>query len=447
MPAASHGQAGSYSAAGSNRAYAVVLLIVVVFILYGSLFPFEYRERFYPGGPVAYLLSTWRDWDRRGDLLSNILLYLPFGFFATCALPPRIATVLRALLTTVAGTALACGIEIAQFHDAGRVTSMGDVEANAIGAALGAIAAAVIGASLRWPLVRELAAHPAAATLLAMYFGYRLYPYVPMIDLHKYWHALRPILRTPSLPPDELTRYVITWLFIAVVVHSLYGFRGFLLLFPLLCGAEFLGKILIIGNFLKPTDVAGAGVAYLLWVLLRWLPGRFVIVTLAFAAMITAERLEPFQFLTVPNAFGWIPFASFMRGSIGVAMQAFCQKFYEYGGLIWLLGRCGVMLPFGSALTATLLLATSVAECWLAGRSAEITDAVMALVIGGAFALLRRGASARAVAAPPPDVAALEHARFAEAILVQHGVAAATPAPSRRRGRKYAPYVPPHLRG
>ena len=446
------------SVTGSTRAYAAVLLIVILFILYGSLFPFEYRDRSYPGGPVVYLLSTWHDWDGRGDLLSNILLYLPFGFFATCALPSRIPGTLRAALATIAGTAMACCVEITQFHDAGRVTTMGDVYANGIGSVLGAAAAAAIGASLRWPLVRELAAHPTAAILLVMFFGYRLYPYVPMIDLHKYWHALWPILRMPRLPPDELARYVITWLFIAVIVHSLYGFRRFLLLFPLLFAAEFLGKIMIIDNVLKLTDVVGACAAYLLWaLLLRWLPGRFVIVILSFAAMIVAERLRPFQFLAAPRSFGWIPFGSFMRGSIGVAMQAFCQKFYEYGGLIWLLGRCGVILPIGTALTAVLLLVTSVAECWLPGRSAEITDAAMAMVIGGAFAMLRQAARARAVEILPPDAAAREHARFVETILARHGVALPPPSPElsqtllspplRRRGRKYAPYVPPHLRG
>jgi hypothetical protein len=155
--------------------------------------------------------------------------------------------------------------------------------------------------------------------------------------------------------------------------------------------------------------------------------------------------LQPFQFLPFPRSFGWIPFRSFMTGSINVDMQAFCQKFYEYGGLIWLLGRCGINLPIGTAMTAALLLATSIAECWLPGRSAEMTDAMMALVIGGAFAMLRRAARSSAVAAAQPSAAAREHARLAEAVLAQHGIG---PSPSlRRRGRKYAPYVPPHLRG
>lgn len=373
----------------SRPSYALVLLITTIFILYGSLFPFKYHEHIYPGGALAYLLSTWRDWDHRGDLLSNILLYLPLGFFSTCVLPRSLPGGMRALLAMLAAAMLAGGIEIAQFHDVGRVTSMGDVYANGIGAGIGAVAAVLVGASMRWPLVGELATHPSAALLLTMFFGYRLYPYVPTIDLHKYWHAVRPMLTTLSVPHGEFLRYLVTWLFIAAIVQTLYGSRRFLLLFPALCGAEFLGKVLIIHNVLKLDDLLSAGIAGLVWtVLLRRLPGRFGALAFVFASMIAAERLEPFRLDASPRAFGWIPFASFMQGSVGIDIQAFCQKFYEYGGLIWLLNRAGVRIPTSTLITATLLLVTSIVECWLPGRSAEVTDAVMALVLGGAFSVL-----------------------------------------------------------
>ena len=104
------------------------------------------------------------------------------------------------MIATLIGTALASVIEMAQFHDLGRVSSMGDVYANGIGAGVGAVAAALVGVSLRWPLVRELAANHSAALLLTMFFGYRLFPYVPMIDVHKYWRAVQAMLTTPYLP-------------------------------------------------------------------------------------------------------------------------------------------------------------------------------------------------------------------------------------------------------
>src|SRR5690348_16440332 len=175
-------------------AHRFVLLLVVLFILYGSLFPFDFQERSYPGGPPSYLLSTWRVWDHRGDLLANSLLSTPFGFFAVLASPSRLAAAPKFLIAVIAGVLLSGGVETAQFHDAGRVTSMGDVYANGIGTALGAVVGILLDRSWRWPYVGELLHNPVEALLLSMFFAYRLFPYVPVIDLHKYWHAVRPML-------------------------------------------------------------------------------------------------------------------------------------------------------------------------------------------------------------------------------------------------------------
>ncbi len=78
---------------------AVMLALVVLFILYGSFFPFRLREG--GGDAVAHLLSTWRSWDRRGDLIANILFYIPLGLFAA-RLAPRAGPLAAAL----AGAAL-----------------------------------------------------------------------------------------------------------------------------------------------------------------------------------------------------------------------------------------------------------------------------------------------------------------------------------------------------
>lgn len=73
--------------------------------------------------------------------------------------------------------------------------------------------------------------------------------------------------------------------------------------------------------------------------------------------------------------------------------------------MIWLLNRAGLRLPISTLLAAALLLATSLAECWLPGRSAEITDAVMALVLGGVFAVLREMERTMAPQSARPEIA------------------------------------------
>jgi hypothetical protein len=221
--------------------------------------------------------------------------------------------------------------------------------------------------------------------LLMMWAGYRLYPYAPTIDLHKYWHTVQPILVSPSLPPGDFVHFTIVWTFIASLLCTIYGMRGWRLLFPWLAGAEFLARIVVVSTNLKLTDIAGAAAGFATWLLLCRLPGRFSILSAAFFALIVILRLAPFDFEPPGRPFGWLPFYSMMYGSIGVAIQALCEKSYLYGGLIWLWCRAGMTLSLATALTALLLFVTSYAETCLPGRSAEITDAVLALAIGGVF--------------------------------------------------------------
>src|SRR5205085_11691434 len=101
-----------------------------------------------------------------------------------------------------------------------------------------------------------------------------------------------------------------------------------------------------------------------------------------------AQRLEPFQFADHQVPFGWIPFRSFMYGSIDVDVLSFLEKFFLYGSSIWLLTEAGLSNRSATGIAAGTLFATSIAETYLPHRSAEITDAMMALAIGGIFALI-----------------------------------------------------------
>ena len=69
---------------------------------------------------------------------------------------------------------------------------------------------------------------------------------------------------------------------------------------------------------------------------------------------------------------------------------SFCEKVFLYGSVLFLLTEAGARLGLSALLVASCLFATSWLETYLPGRSAEITDAVMALLIALIFVLLRR---------------------------------------------------------
>src|SRR5580765_6987959 len=64
----------------------VALAMVVAFILYGSLYPFTFITPSSNIGPFEALLATWDAAPQRGDVLANLIFYMPLGFVATRAL-------------------------------------------------------------------------------------------------------------------------------------------------------------------------------------------------------------------------------------------------------------------------------------------------------------------------------------------------------------------------
>jgi hypothetical protein len=82
-----------------------------------------------------------------------------------------------------------------------------------------------------------------------------------------------------------------------------------------------------------------------------------------------------------------------MSGDLVIDVMSFLQKFFLYGSLIWLLTQVGWQLRSAIFSTALILFITSEAERFLPGRSAEISDAFMVLVIGTIFALIAPEAS------------------------------------------------------
>ena len=392
-----------------NGSYLMVTAVMVAVIIYGSLYPFEFRIPLHGPGPLRMLLGSWANRPGRGDFVSNILLYMPLGFFSVLAAGSGASAWWRLVRAVLIGAVLCVGIELIQYYDVGRQTSASDVYSNVLGSAVGALAGIVIGGDIRWAPLRAMAAERFAALLLAAWIGYRLYPYVPTIDLHKYWNALKPVVLHPNLAAYDLFRHTAVWLTIAVLIEALGPRRRSWLLFPLFAAAVLFAKVLIISTVLSPAEVAGAGVAFLAWLCMSFSPRlRIVAVTTLLIAYVVAMRLEPFQFAADARQFGWVPFQSLTRGSIGIDVMSFLEKFFLYGSLIWLFGKAGARLLPATLFVAGLLLATAWAERYLPHRSAEITDAVMALIIAGIIAVMRPGAATAAApsssgaGSPPP---------------------------------------------
>src|SRR5262249_4938762 len=235
------------------------------------------------------------------------------------------------------GLALCTTIEVAQFYDEERVTNFSDVYLNTLGTLVGGIGGTLFRGQFRWPLARELSARPVPSLLLIAMLGYHLFPYVPTIDLHKYWNSLKPVFLYPSFAPYRSFHYFSLWLTAVFLVASAAGSQLSTVYILLSVAFVFSAKILIVSLIVTVPEIIGATLALVLWfMLLNGTRATAPLVALTLCAMIIAFRLEPFTFQAMTRHFSWLPFGSFMGGSLNVNIQSFCEKFFLYGSLIWI---------------------------------------------------------------------------------------------------------------
>ena len=332
--------------------FAALTAGVAVLIAYGSLFPFRFHAC------ASFLLSSPIIPRDRGDFLSNVLLYAPLGFFAARMWKGSIAG------ATLLGTALSFVIEALQQCDSGRVPSLADVAANTAGALLGSLAAIYLHFEYE-------------AVLIFCWIGSRLLPYLPSPHVAKYWAAIRAAAAMPA--PGEFLKYFALWLAASVLLE-----RRLLLAIAVVIG----GRILIIDDALSSAEICGALLAAFVSYSMAT-RSRVVLASIAVALYVVANALEPFHFLSSARPFGWIPFLSFMEAPRETASRVFLEKSFLYGMLVWLPVRAGIRFGIAVALATTLVFALRLAQVYLPGRSAEITDALMVLMLAGTMKLMR----------------------------------------------------------
>ena len=379
-----------YNAIDSRHQLALALAATVALILYGSLYPFEFYACLDPVGGFLDLLATWKEPTSLGDVLANVLFYLPFGFFAAKALP-GMPSPLRVIAAVLTGAGLSLSVEFAQMYDVGRISAMSDVYANSFGTLLGAVAGTALSINFRMRLWRDLRRRPSAALLLFCWLAYWLFPYVPVIDAHKYRHAARPILDGPGLGLAISVATLRVWLALGAILESVWGPAAVRSDLPVLIAAVLCARIGIADIALSRAEIIGAASAAAIWV--TWLYGtkrRAPIVAVALAAAVLFEALEPFQFLTAARPFGWIPFLTLIDGSIWIAIPSLMGKFALYGTLVWSLARLGLRWTSATSTTAVFVFLVHYLQSYLPGRSAEVTDSLLVLMAGGLVKIVDR---------------------------------------------------------
>jgi len=129
------------------RFYGVATFAFLLFILYGSFVPWQFRNT-----PLEQGLETYRaamtkpiSYDSKSDFLANVMLFIPLGYLALGAFAVDRKPPLVAVLLLPAYALLSAGIEFGQVWADARYPSVNDVVGETIGGIIGSVVWLVAG--------------------------------------------------------------------------------------------------------------------------------------------------------------------------------------------------------------------------------------------------------------------------------------------------------------
>ncbi len=297
----------------------------LVFVVYGSLVPLDFRPMSPDAAVAAFRQIPWLDLGigSRADWMANLLLFIPLAFIFTGALSHGRGVVVRLLASTLvlaAGVGLSLGIEFTQLFFPQRTVSQNDIAAESLGAVVGIAAWWGVGGRFlawyeSWLRVREPAAlsERLAWGYLAFVFAYNVLPLdltISAVEIFHKWRegklVLIPFAGLPADPAHALYEVVtdaLIWLPPAFLLRHRGG-RSTARAWWLGFAAALLLEVLQLFVYSRVSDVTdlftaflGAGAGALLGARL----GRR-----ALAAQAATRATLPGRLLPLGLALGWV---------------------------------------------------------------------------------------------------------------------------------------------
>jgi VanZ family protein len=353
---------GTSSQRALRRATAWLLAFTVLFMLYASLYPFDFDLKHFSSLGRADLLRslTWRR-PPRTDLVANLVFYLPFGALLSALLPREWHPLRRVLVTIGAGAALSTCIECAQAFTVSRDPSLTDVVMNTVSTGIAAvIALSARGLGLR-PALPELRSNRpdvVAVIVIGLWIASHAAPFMPTVKF--VWYFQHPVNAVDwRWSSGAFAGFFAGYVLVGAVLRSLLSRPSFWRLFFALGATLLIARIIFREQRLEINECAGFALALpVIWRMARASEQSAYRLALLWASpAFVFFALAPFDFSSRFADFEWLakpPLTS--RLSSGEAGALDVGFFYI--GAVWLMREARLPLlrvVIGMLITAFLV--------------------------------------------------------------------------------------------
>ena len=368
----------------ARRGVWLLAVPVVLLIAYGSLYPFRFSSS----------RTALFQWQAAGGLSAirdtaiNLGLYFPAGFLLFHAPSKARKPLFRIAFAVGFSFALSGVLEFLQAYDRGRFSSSMDLALNCVGAAIGAVSASLLG--FRIPGAGFIRRNPAAFFLLVLAVSAHLFPFFPRVHEPQYRAVAARFFDPRTLDLSKAPFFLLEWIAMRVLLSSLLGraassleFTALALLIP--------AGFFIVDQWPAPAEVLGCALALAVshWRLPH--PRQFAQLLLL---DVIGRELMPFRPAAVTQPFQWVPFSGVLE-AVPLSVIVLLQKFFLYGTVLWLFQLQGKRRMLWTTGFAALLFGLEQIQQFLPGRTPEVTDAVMALLVGAVLVVLQASLPAK----------------------------------------------------
>jgi len=344
-----------------------LLWLVITMIIYGSLYPFNFV---WPDFSQVALLDWGLNLKQRttnGDILSNILTFIPLGFLAFFShyfykYPPS----LRVLYHLLVGLVFAYTLQILQFFLPTRIPTASDAAINLAGMSIGIFAAywtELLITKQQKSGIDWSFRHIIPLLLVTCWLFYCLYPYFPMANFKEMSSDWQSVIQpTDFIWYEWLLLSILWWCFFDLL--QVLPWKKITLVKALVTACFILGlKLLITHNNLNLVWIIAmlTGLTFAYQVPEKY---RLTQLLLLVVVALLINNLFPWQEKSLMPKINWLPFNDYLSGSIWVNTS---RRFHQ------------TALAISSAFIIVLLI--EIIQFISSSGRADITDPLLLLLL------------------------------------------------------------------